>query len=163
MRGVSTNRVGYAASEARAASWLAWFGALFVFWLALVGVVQDLELIAGLCAAAIGATLVELVRAQGMFRYRFDRRWALLLPKHVLRVVPDFVRLMIALPRRPQGSFRTLDFPVGGERGIDASRRAFAVFAASLAPNRLVVDTDPDAGGAVVHDLLPESASPRLL
>lgn len=148
---------------ARAASWLAWFGATFVLWLALVGVVQDIELIAGLCAAAIGATVVELVRAQGLFRYRFDRRWPLLLPKHVLRVVPDFVRLMVALPRRPRGSFRTLDFAVGGERGIDAGRRAFAVFAPSLAPNRLVVDTDPEAGGAVVHDLLPESAPPRLL
>jgi hypothetical protein len=148
---------------ARVAWWLAWFGTLFVLWLALVGVVQDVELIAGLCAAAIGATAAELVRAQGLLRYSVDRRWVLLLGKHLLRVVPDFVRLMVALPHRPRGSFRTLDFPVGGERRIDAGRRAFAVFAPSLAPNRLVVDTDAEAGGAVVHDLLPDSAPPQLL
>jgi hypothetical protein len=160
---VSANHVGYAALVARAASWLAWFGALFALWLALVGVVQHVELIAGLCGAAVGATAVDVVRAQGLLRYRVDPRWVLVLGRHVLRVVPDFVRLMVALPRRPRGSFRTLDFPVGGERGIDAGRRAFAVFAPSLAPNRLVVDADPEAGGAVVHDLLPESAPPRLL
>ncbi len=148
---------------ARVASWLAWFGALFALWLGLVGVLQKIELIAGLWAAAIGATAVELIHARGLLRYRFDGRWALLFGKQVLRVVPDFVRLMLALPRRPQGTFRTLDFPVGGERGIDAGRRAFAVFAPSLAPNRLVVDTDAEAGGAVVHDLLPESAPPELL
>lgn len=156
-------RDGYGALVTRAASWLAWFGALFLLWLALVGVVQDLELIAGLCAAAIGATAVEVVCAQGLLRYSVEWRWLRLLGPQLLRVVPDFLRLMLALPRRPHGSFRTLEFPVGGNRSVDAGRRAFGVLAPSLAPNRLVVDTDPEAGGAVVHDLLPESAPPRLL
>ena len=138
----------------RGASWVAWFCAL---------VVQGLELIAGLCAAAIGASSVEVVRSQGLLGYRLQLRWLRPLGTQLVRVIPEFIRLMLALPRRPRGSFRTLDFPVGGTRNVDAGRRAYAVMAASLAPNRLVVDADPDAGGAVVHDLLPKSASSRLL
>lgn len=147
----------------RAASWVAWFGPLFVLWLALVGVVQDLELIAGLCAAAIGASAVDIVCSQGLLGYRLQLRWLRPLGTQLLRVIPDFFRLMLALPQRPRGSFRTLDFPVGGTRNVDAGRRAYAVMAASLAPNRLVVDADPEAGGAVVHDLLTQSSPSRLL
>ncbi len=147
----------------RVAAWLSWFAGLFVLWLLLVGTVQDVELIAGLCAAALGATAVEVVRSQGLLGFRIEWRWLRLTWKPLARVAPEFLLLMVALVRRPRGSFRTLDFPAGGERAVDSGRRAFAVVVASLAPNRLVVGVDPETGGALVHDLVPGHGSEELL
>ena len=146
----------------RVAAWLSWFAGLLVLWLLFVGTVQDVERIAGLCAAAIGATAVEVVRSQGLLGFRIEWRWLRQTWKPVLRVVPEFLLLMAALLRRRRGSFRRLDFPAGGARNVDAGRRAFAVVAASFAPNRLVVDLDPEAGTALVHDLVPGHGSERL-
>ena len=147
----------------RVTAWLAWFGGLFVLWLLLVGTVQDVELVAGLAAAAIGATAAEVVRAQGLLRYRVEARWIRPGLRQLLHVAPDFVRVLAALPRRPSGSFRTVPFPTGGERDVDRGRRAWVTFAASLAPNRLVVDLDPGTGEALVHELLPRAAGEELL
>jgi hypothetical protein len=147
----------------RVAAWLSWFAGLFVLWLLLVGTVQDTERIAGLCAAAIGATAVEVARSQGLLGFVVQWRWLRQGWKPLVRVVPEFFLLMGALVRRPSGSFRTLDFPVGGERAVDAGRRAFAVVAGCVSPNRLVVDVDPETGGALVHDLVPEQGSDQLL
>jgi len=147
----------------RVAAWLAWFGGLFVFWLLLAGTVQQVELIAGLAAAAIGATATEVVRSQGLLRYRIDPSWVGPGLRQLLRVVPDFFRVLAALPRRPAGAFRTVPFPAGGQRDVDRGRRAWATLAASLAPNRLVVDLDPETSEALVHDLLPRAAGKELL
>jgi hypothetical protein len=147
----------------RVAAWLAWFGGLLVFWLLLVGTVQDVERIAGLAAAAVGATAAEVVRSQGLLRYRVQARWLVPGLRQLLRVVPDFLLVLAALPRRPSGAFRTVPFPAGGERDVDRGRRAWATLTASLAPNRLVVDLDPDTGEALVHDLLPRAAREALL
>jgi hypothetical protein len=143
----------------RLAAWLAWFGGLLVLWLVLVGTVQDVERIAGLAAAAIGATAAEVVRSQGLLRYRVEARWVLRGLRQLLQVVPDFFRVLGALVSPPRGVFRTVPFPAGGERDVDRGRRAFATFAASLAPNRLVVDVDPETGEALVHDLIPRAQS----
>jgi hypothetical protein len=147
----------------RVASWLAWCGGLFVLYLALVGTVQELELVAGLAAAAIGATATEVVRSQGLLRYRVEWRWIRRGARQLLHVVPDFFRVLAVLPRRPRGAFRTVPFPAGGERNIDRGRRAFAAYAASIAPNRVVIDFDPERGEALVHDLLPRAAPDELL
>jgi hypothetical protein len=143
----------------RLTAWLCWLAGLFALWLLLVGTVQDLELIAGLAAAAIGATAAEVVRAQGLLRYRIERRWLFRGTRQLLLVVPDFFRVLAALGRRPRGAFRTIPFPAGGERDVDRGRRAWATIAASFAPNRLVVDIDPETGEALVHDLLPHAAA----
>jgi len=147
----------------RLAAWLSWSGGLFVLWLLLVGTVQDVELIAGLCAAAVGATAVEVVRSQRLLRFRVERQWLWLVRRPLRRVVPDFFVVLSALVRPSRGRFRRIEFPTGGERAVDSGRRAFAVLGPSLAPNRLVVDVDPDSGEALVHDLVPSSAPPELL
>jgi hypothetical protein len=104
--------------------WLSWFAGLFVLWLVLVGTVQgEVELIAGLCAAAIGTTAVEVVRSQGLLGFRVEWRWLRQVWKPLARVLPEFLLLMGALVRRPRGSFRTIEIPVGGERAVDAGRR----------------------------------------
>jgi multisubunit Na+/H+ antiporter MnhE subunit len=143
----------------RVAAWLAWLGGLLVLWLLLVGTVQGLEVIAGLAAAAIGATAAEVVRSRGLLRYRVEWRWIRRGARQLLLVVPDFFRVLAALASRPRGSFRTVPFPAGGERDVDRGRRAFATLAASLAPSRLVVDLDPETGEALVHDLRPRAQS----
>jgi hypothetical protein len=155
--------VGKTPAMRRVAAWLSWCAGLLVLWLMLVGTVQDIELIAGLAAAAIGATAAEVVRTLGLLRYRVEARWIAPGLRQLLRVVPDFVRVLAVLPRRPSGTFRTVPFPAGGRRDVDRGRRAWATLAASLAPNRLVVDLDPDTGEALVHDLLPRAAGEELL
>lgn len=147
----------------RVTVWLCWFGGLFVLWLLLVGNVQYAERIAGLAAAAIGATAVEVVRSQGLLRYRVERRWLWRGARQLLRVVPDFFHVLAVLPRRPRGAFRTVPFPAGGERDVDHGRRAWATLTASFAPSRLVIDLDRERGEALVHDLLPRAASEELL
>ncbi len=146
----------------RIAAWLSWFAVLYVLWLLLVGTVQDVESIAGLCAAAIGATAAEVVRSQGLLRFRIEWRWLRLLWKPLWRVVPDFFVVLLALARPPNSRFLRLEFAAGGERAVDAGRRVFAVLAPSLAPNRLVIDVDAERGEALVHDLVPASASREL-
>jgi hypothetical protein len=95
-------------------------------------------------------------------RFRLDGRWLRRGWRPLLRVVPEFLLLLVAISRRPQGSFRELEFPTGGERAADVGRRAFAVFAGSLSPNRIVIDVDPESGHALVHDLLPGTSSSDL-
>jgi len=146
----------------RVAAWLSWFAALLVLWLVLVGTVQDVERIAGLCAAALGASAAEIMRSQGLLGYRVEWRWLRLAWKPLLRVVPDFFVVLFALVRPTTGRFRTIEFPTGGTRDVDAGRRAFIVIAPSLAPNSLVVDADPESGEVLVHDLVPGAASPGL-
>jgi multisubunit Na+/H+ antiporter MnhE subunit len=143
----------------RVAAWLAWFAGLLLFWLALVGTVEDLELVAGLCAAALGATAVEVVRSQGLLRLRVEWRWLRQLWKPLLRVLPDFFVVLAALARPPRGRMRTVDFPTGGQRDVDVGRRAFVALASSLAPNSLVVDLDEESGAALVHELVPRAGS----
>ena len=146
----------------RVAAWLSWFAGLLVLWLLLVGTVQYVERIAGLCAAAVGATGAEIVRSQGLLRFRVEWRRLRFVWRPLLRVVPEFLLVLAAVVRRPQGRFRSIEFPTGGERAVDAGRRAFAAVAGSLAPNRLVVDVDEGSGDALVHELLPGSGAPEL-
>jgi hypothetical protein len=147
----------------RAAAWLSWFAGLLVLWLLFVGTVQDVERIAGLCAAAIGATGAEVVRSQGLLRFRVEWGWLRLGWKPLVRAGPEFFVVLVALVRRPRGRFRTIEFPTGGERAVDAGRRAFAVLAPSLSPNRLVIDVDPDSGEVLVHELVAGGATEELL
>jgi hypothetical protein len=142
--------------------WGGWYVGLFAVWLLLVGTVQWIELIAGLCGAAIGVAATEVVRAQGLFGFRVEWRWLRLTWRPLARVIPDFLILIAALVRPPDGTFKLLDFPTGGQRATDSGRRAFVVWAGSLAPNRLVVDLDAEAGKALVHDLVLGTGSADL-
>jgi len=146
----------------RVTAWLAWFAALLLLWLAFAGTIQSQEIIAGLCAAALGATAAEVVRSQGLLRFRIQWHWLREIWKPLLRVVPDFFVVIAALVRRPAGRMRRVEFPTGGARDVDAGRRAFVAVAASLAPNTLVIDVDAEQGIVLVHDLVPGSAAQTL-
>jgi len=147
----------------RVSAWSAWLGGLLVLWLLLVGTIAHTELIAGLFAAAIGATAAEIVRSQGLLRYRVEWRWLRRTPAQVARVIPEFFLVLTTLIHPRRGAFRTLEFPTGGERAVDRGRRAWAGLAASLAPNRVVVDVDEDTGLVLVHDLVPRASADEVL
>ena len=147
----------------RVSAWLAWFGGLLILWLLLVGTIAPTERIAGLFAAAIGATAAEVVRSLGLFEFRVEWRWLRRTPRQLARVIPDLFLVLSTLARPRRGTFRVLEFPTGGERAVDHGRRAWAGLAGSFAPNRLVVDLDPDAGSVLVHDLLPGVSPDQVL
>jgi multisubunit Na+/H+ antiporter MnhE subunit len=146
----------------RVVAWFAWFAGLLLLWLAFAGTIQSQELIAGLCAAALGTVAVEVVRSQGLLRFRVQWHWLRELWRPLLRVIPDFFVVTAALVRRPAGRTRRVEFPTGGSRDVDAGRRAFVAVAGSLAPNSLVVDVDEAHGVVLVHDLVPGSAAQTL-
>jgi hypothetical protein len=73
----------------RAATWSRWFGGLFALWLFLVGTVQGLELVAGLAATRLSSLAARRPRVPA---------------PHGRARSP------------PQGTFRELEFPTGGER-----------------------------------------------
>jgi hypothetical protein len=146
----------------RLVAWFSWFAILVVVWLLLVGVIQDVEIIAGVCAAAIGATTVEVVRSQGLLSYRVEPRWLARGARQLLHVVPQFCAVLGVIFRPRRGVFRTLEFPTGGERAMDQGRRAWAGLVGSLAPGRLVVDLNPETGEVLVHDLGAGSADELL-
>jgi hypothetical protein len=141
--------------------WLAAWALLFVLWLLLVGTVAPSEIVAGIAAAAVAATAVEVVRRQGVVRFRPDPRWlrrAWGLPWQTLE---EFGRLVAAvwrslvLRRRVVGRFSDVPFPVGGNDSRSAARRAVFTVGASFAPNTYVVDFDRGEGRVQVHRLVP--------
>jgi len=147
----------------RVTAWLAWFGGLLILWLLLVGTIQNTERIAGLVAAAIGATAAEVVRSLGLLNYRVEWRWVRRTPKQLARVIPDFFLVLSTIARPRKGAFRVLEFPTGGERTVDHGRRAWAGLAGSFAPNTVVVDVDQHTGLVLVHDLVRSGPSDEVL
>ena len=147
----------------RVPAWLAWFAGLFLLWLLLVGNLAGTERIAGLFAAAIGATAAEIVRSLGLFEFRVERRWLARTPKQLASAFFGFFVVLRTLARPRSGTFRTAEFPTGGERAVDHGRRAWAAFAGSLGPNTLVVDLDPNSGLALLHDLVSQAAADEVL
>lgn len=146
------------------AIWTIWWIVLLAFWLLLVGTKDELETLAGACAAAIGATAAEAVRSQDLLRFRFKLGWLSAVAMPLARIGPDFAILTLALVRalvggdRRPGRFRAIPFESGGNTALGAGRRAFVTLAGSLAPNSLVVDVDRERNLLLVHDLDPKRA-----
>lgn len=144
---------------------LLWWLALFGWWVVLVGTNAGLELVAGACAALLGALLALGARRQGLLRYRFEGRWlakALKIPWKVVQeiaVVFWALALNLAGLRRLSSRYRAFDFPAGGDDPTSRGRRAVATELDALSPNTLPVDIDPDTGLALRHELDPRRTS----
>ena len=153
----------------RLRSWVIWAIALFLLWLTLVGTIAWLELVAGACAAAVGAFAAQLVRERGLLRYSLPAPVVLRAWRPVVRIVPDFWILIVALlravvsGRRPAGAYQAVRFPAGGADPASAGGRAFATAAGSLAPNSVVVDVDRERDLMLVHTLVPGRGPTRPL
>jgi multisubunit Na+/H+ antiporter MnhE subunit len=135
-------------------------------WLLLTTTINPLEMAAGAVAAAIAATVAELVRIQDLQAIRVRPRWLLragVLPRLVLADTWILFRALWRhlLFRRPvKGASLALPFDPGDEDDpYAAGRRALITAAITVTPNTYVVGIDPDRNLILVHQLVPAPPS----
>jgi hypothetical protein len=125
------------------------------------GTNEAMKLAAGAGAAALGATLAELARRQGLLRFAAEPAWLAKAARIPLRVLQEFWTLTWALVldvlrvRRVESQWLALPFAAGGDDPVSAARRATAVLIENFSPNTMAVDVDCDRGLALRHDLVP--------
>jgi multisubunit Na+/H+ antiporter MnhE subunit len=149
----------------RVGFWIAWYVPLVVLWLAFVDTFAAAEVVVGLVAAAIAATAAELVRSQGLVRFRLDPRWLRGLSQLPGQTLRDCWLLTVALWRHctghpARGVFRVVPFPSEADDARSAARRALVTALVSVAPNTVVVGVEGSGGEMLVHQLVPEPGSP---
>ena len=146
------------------AAWVAWWIALFWFWLLLVGQWNREEVVAAAIAATIAASLAELARTRTGFSARIPLCGLADLPPALGMVVVDFGivtwALLVSLARR-----RVVRGELFSRELTDKSRargtgpRAWTTIVASYSPNAFVLDIDPDEQLVLLHDLVRHRAS----
>ena len=134
-----------------------WWALFVLLWIAYVGTTDAQEVLAGLVAATVAATTVELARAQGLLRYRVDRVWLRRASTAPAQIVYDFglLTLLLVRRRRVEGEYLTVEFPAGESRPEHAWRRAWVTTIGTMSPNVIVVDIDTDGKTALLHSLEP--------
>jgi multisubunit Na+/H+ antiporter MnhE subunit len=130
-------------------------------WLLLTLTIDPVEVAAGAVAAAIAATVAELVRVQDLQTIRVRPRWllrTLRLPRAIL--VDSWKVLATLLSRPPKSAFFALPLDPGDDDDpYAAGRRALITAAISVTPNTYVVGIDADRNLILVHQLVPASPS----
>ena len=147
----------------RIVSLVVWWALLVCLWTLYVGTTARIEILFGLGAAAVGAIAADVIRSQGLFRFRADRRWLLRCWKIPHQIAFDFglvcwelVRAL-AHGRRVSGAYVAVPFPAGNPaRGVDRWRRAYATTLGTMTPNGIVVDIDPETDLALMHSIRPD-------
>jgi len=140
-----------------------WWALLVLLWIAYVGTVDRTEVVAGILAALVAAGALEVVRTQGLLRFRTDRVWLLRAWKAPAQIAYDFVLLSwlvlraLARRRRIGGEFLSVEFSTGDRRAEYAWRRAWVTTVGTMSPNVLVVDLDADRKTALLHSLEPDA------
>ncbi len=148
--------------------WLTDFALLLALWLAFVFSAGWQELLVGTVAAALGACATKAVRAAGHPHFLPRPSWIL-----ELRLVPgQIVRDTIALVRKlfrmifrgdtETGRTVAVPFRAGGSDGRSVARRVFAVTAASISPDSIVIGIDRAHDRALLH-LLTGGRVPEIL
>lgn len=150
----------------RVGAWLVWWVLLMSFWIILDDSLEVDELLAGAGAAALGATLAELVTHQSGLRLRLRIEWLtplLGLPGQVARdtwIVFAALWRRLARGEEPRSGFRTVAVQAGGESDEDRSKRVLLIWQHSVAPNSFALGVDPDRNVMVVHQLVQPDAEP---
>ena len=133
---------------------------LVLLWIAFVGTTDTTEVLVGLLAAAIATFALEVVRAQRLLGFRFERATFIRALGSIAHIPYDFGivtwELVRALARRRRvaGAYVELPFSAGETgRAQHAWRRAVTTVAGSVAPNTIVVHIDPEQNSALVHTL----------
>lgn len=149
----------------RVGSWIIWWILLMSFWTWMDDSLGLAELLAGAGAAAIGASLAELVQYQSATHVRFRVEWmapAFRLPVKVLRDTLLVARVLWAKVVHgidPPSRFGLMPVRYGDDSAEGATRRLLLTGGASFTPNTFVLGLDPERDVAVVHQLVarPES------
>jgi hypothetical protein len=152
----------------RALSWLAWWAVLLLGWFAYDATIERVETFAGLASAAVGATAAEVVRSQGLLRFRTDPAWLARVWRVPWLTLVEFGVVTAALARhfagrRVHGKLIEVPFPVGGDDPQSAWRRGFVGTAETISPNSIVVEFDRERKCAVLHVLVDRPAAHRIL
>jgi multisubunit Na+/H+ antiporter MnhE subunit len=145
--------------------WVVWFVVLWWFWMLLVGEWNHFEWIAATAAAAVGASIFELMRSVTRADARVPAVWLKRAATVPWQMFVDFgivtwaVVRSAATGRVVRGVFRAHEFEATGDSAADVGARAFADWAANFSPNALPVDVDREQGLSLVHDLVPNRSS----
>jgi hypothetical protein len=145
-------------------SWASWWLALFGLWVAMEGTNEAMELGAGAGAAALGATLAEVARRQGLLRLTLDPRSLAFAVRTPWRAAREFVVLTQALVldlagvRAVRSAWVAVPFEAGGDDRRSAGRRALRPLIDNVTPNTIVVDVDCERELALKHDLVNSRA-----
>src|SRR3954452_5350359 len=143
-------------------AWAVWWVLCAALWLALVDRVAADELLAGVVAAAIGATAAVLVRQQRRMLLRPRARWLRHAWRPALALVTDLRPLARALVvrgglrRRESGTVHALPFGAVGDDPRAGALRVATTMLGCLGPNTIVVDIDTDAGVLYAHQLVSQ-------
>lgn len=148
--------------------WLAFWVALFWLWLLLVGEWNRTEWIAAACAATVAATFGEIARTRAGVQARVPLVWVAKAWNVPLMVFVDFGIVVWALVRSVarrevvRGTFRSHEFPAGGDDPASQGVRAWAAVTATFSPNAYVVEIEQERQLVLLHDLVPfrESEKP---
>jgi hypothetical protein len=142
-----------------------WWLVLFGLWNVVQAAAEAMEIAAGAGAAAVGATLAELTRRQGLLGFAPELRsiaTAALVPWRALRefaVITSSLALDMLRVRRIRGAWVAVPFAAGGSDPVSAGNRAVRPLVDNVTPNTLVADVDIERGVALKHDLVPSRAS----
>jgi hypothetical protein len=146
-------------------SWMLWWLALFGLYVVMQGTNEQMELAAGAGAAALGASLLELVRRQGLLRFAPGARALAQAGRVPFQVIREFLVITVALVldltgrRRIRGAWVAVPFEAGGDDPVSAGNRALAPLLNNVSPNTVVVDIECDRNLALRHDLVPARAA----
>jgi hypothetical protein len=144
---------------------VAWWLLLLGWWVLLVGTNAGIELVAGACAAVLGAGLAAGLRHRRLLSFRFEARWlakTLRVPWHVTRelgIVMRVLALHLARAHQVRSAYRAFPFPAGGADPVSRGRRALVSAADALSANTIPVNMDRDRGLLLRHELDPRKAS----
>lgn len=145
---------------------MVWWTLLMSFWLLLTGSISLAELLCGAGAAALSASLVEMVQYQAATHFRMRVEWvvpALGLPLELVRdtcIVFEALWDRLVHGREPDSGFREVPKAWGDETPEGVTRRVLLVAGTSLAPNSIVLGIDREAGAMVVHHLVAPRRRP---
>lgn len=134
-----------------AAPFLLFFLTLWWLWQLLAGEWSRDEWIAGAGAAAIAATLGEIVRSRAHAGAAMPSAILRSVPSAVAMVFVDFALILRGLATRSEGVFLTNETAVARPE----RQRAWAEYIATLSPNAYVLEIDPETRRALTHHLVP--------
>ena len=133
---------------------------LFGLWMLFVSQLRRAEVVAGVCAAALGAVAEGIVKARRLAKFRPRPGWLALFLWEPWYGLTGAAAVMRALARRLTGKksesqFRGVPFHAGGTDSKSEARRAITITAVSVSPDTIVVGIDRERGFLLLHQIAP--------
>ena len=142
-----------------ALTYVLWWIGLFWLWFVLQGEWNRIEWVAAACMATLGAAFGTVLAQRGVHRFRVPLSSVAAAKRVPLQVVVDFGIIAVVLARRlagrdVRGRFVVRPFEPTGRGPTRAGDVAWRTLTATISPNALVIDADPDERVSLFHDLV---------